>query len=65
MHHAFEDQKGSSLKTLAQMKNIGLLIELKDGSLKPANLGMITAAAGNGHQLSAILMEEADRKSVV
>lgn len=54
-----KDKKGSSLTTLTQMKNIGILIELKEGRLKPANLGMITAATGNGHQISAILMEEA------
>ncbi len=40
------------------MKKICLLIELKDGSLKPANLGMITAAAGEDRQVSAILMEQ-------
>lgn len=39
------------------MKNIGLLIELKEGVLKPANLGMITAAVKEGHELFAILME--------
>ncbi len=39
------------------MKKIGLLIELKDGLLKPANLGMITAAVKDGHELFAILIE--------
>ncbi len=39
------------------MKKIGLLIELKDGLLKTVNLGMITAAVKEGHQLYAILME--------
>lgn len=39
------------------MKKIGLCIEIRDGVLKPANLGMITAAAGEEHQLVAILME--------
>jgi electron transfer flavoprotein alpha subunit len=41
------------------LKKIGLLIELKDGVLKPANLGMITAAVKEGHELFAILMEAA------
>ncbi|MDA9761733.1 electron transfer flavoprotein subunit alpha/FixB family protein [Desulfobacterales bacterium] len=39
------------------MKKIGLLIEFKEGVLKPANLGMITAAVKEGHELFAILME--------
>jgi len=39
------------------MKKIGLLIEIKDGVLKPANLSMITAARTAGHHLIAILME--------
>jgi electron transfer flavoprotein alpha subunit len=39
------------------MKKIGLLIELKDGLLKPANLGMITAAVNEDNELFAILME--------
>ena len=39
------------------MKKIGLLIELKEGVLKPANLGMITAAVKEGHALFALLME--------
>jgi len=39
------------------MKKIGLLIELKDGLLKPANLGMITSAVNEGNELFAILME--------
>ena len=39
------------------MKKIGLLIEIRDGVLKPANLGMITAAIGDEHQLVAMLME--------
>ncbi len=39
------------------MKKIGLLIELRNGRLKPANLGMLTAAHGDEHQLVAILME--------
>jgi len=38
------------------MKKIGLLIEIKNGELKPANLGLITAAHGEDHQLIAILM---------
>ena len=41
------------------MKKIGLLIELKDGTLKPANLGMITAAVKEEHEIFAILMEAA------
>ncbi|MBW2513003.1 MAG: electron transfer flavoprotein subunit alpha/FixB family protein [Deltaproteobacteria bacterium] len=41
------------------MKKIGLLIELKNGALKPANLGMITAAVKKDHELFAILMESA------
>jgi len=41
------------------LKKIGLLIELKDGVLKPANLCMITAAVKEGHELFAILMEAA------
>ncbi len=36
------------------MKKIGLLIENKDGALKPANLGMITAARGQARRLFAI-----------
>jgi electron transfer flavoprotein alpha subunit len=39
------------------MKKIGLLIELKAGVLKPASLGMITAAVKEGHEIFAILME--------
>ena len=39
------------------MKKIGLLIEIKNRLLKPANLGMITAARAAEHQLVAILME--------
>lgn len=39
------------------MKKIGLLIELKNGALKPANLGMITTAVKREHELFAILME--------
>lgn len=39
------------------MKKIGLLIELKNGVLKPANLGMMTAAVKKEHELFAILME--------
>lgn len=39
------------------MKKIGLLIEIRDGVLKPANLGMITAAQGEAHQLVAIVMQ--------
>jgi electron transfer flavoprotein alpha subunit len=39
------------------MKKIGLIIEIKDGVLKPANLGMITAAHGDDYQLIAILMD--------
>ena len=45
------------------MKKIGLLIELKDGVLKPANLGMITAARQGGHPLFAILMEPVTAES--
>ena len=41
------------------MKKIGLLIELKGSVLKPANLGMITAAGKEGHELFAVLMEAA------
>ena len=39
------------------MKKIGLLIELKEGALKTANFGMITAAVKEGHELFAIMME--------
>ena len=39
------------------MKKIGLLMELKEGVLKPANLGMITAAVKEGHEIFAIMME--------
>jgi len=39
------------------MKKIGLLMELKEGALKPANLGMITAAVKEGHEIFALLME--------
>ena len=38
------------------MKKIGLLIELKESALKPANLGMITAAVKEGHEIFALLM---------
>jgi len=41
------------------MKKIGLLMELKEGVLKPASLGMITAAVKEGHEIFAILMEAA------
>jgi electron transfer flavoprotein alpha subunit len=39
------------------LKKIGLLIELNEGVLKPANLGMITSAVKEGHEIFAILME--------
>lgn len=39
------------------MRKIGLLIELKEGALKAANMGMITAAVKKGHELFAIMME--------
>ncbi len=45
------------VKGKKSMKKIGLLIELKEGALKPANLGMITAAVKEGHEIFAILME--------
>jgi len=32
-------------------------MELKEGALKPANLGMITAAVKEGHEIFALLME--------
>ena len=38
------------------MKNIGLLIEFKDGEIKPANYGMITAAYGGDHRLFALIV---------
>ena len=48
-----------SVKGNKSMKKIGILIELKDGVLKPANLSMITAAVKEGHELFTILMEPA------
>ncbi len=39
------------------MKKIGLLIEIRDDVVKPANLGMITAAHADEHQVVAIVME--------
>lgn len=39
------------------MKKIGLLIEISDGLLKPANLSMITAAHADNHHLTAISLE--------
>ncbi len=39
------------------MKKIGLLIEIKDGALKPSNLGMITAARGTARRLTALCLE--------
>lgn len=38
------------------MKKIGLLIEFKDGEIKPATTGMITAAHGDDHQLFALVV---------
>lgn len=38
------------------MKKIGLIIEFKDGEIKPATYGMITAAHGEDHQLSALIV---------
>lgn len=40
-----------------EMKKIGLLVELNSGDLKPANLGMLTAARGQGFALTAIVLE--------
>ena len=37
------------------MKRIGILIELKDGALKPATTGVITAAHGPDHELVALV----------
>jgi electron transfer flavoprotein alpha subunit len=37
------------------MKKIGILVELKDGALKPVNAGVITAAHGSGHELYALI----------
>ena len=39
------------------MTKIGLLIELNASTLKPANLGMITAVKEKGHTLYALLLE--------
>jgi electron transfer flavoprotein alpha subunit len=41
------------------MQKIGLLVELNNGGLKPANLGMLTAARGLGVALSALVPEPA------
>jgi len=38
------------------MKKIGLLIEIKDHTLKPSNFGMITAARAKGHVLYALII---------
>lgn len=38
------------------MKKIGLLIEIKEDEIKPANYGMITMAHGDEHQLFALVV---------
>jgi electron transfer flavoprotein alpha subunit len=38
-----------------EMKKIGILVELKDGALKPVNAGVITAAHGVDHELYALI----------
>lgn len=40
------------------MKKIGLFIEFKDGGIKPATFGMITAARGEDHELFALVVNE-------
>ncbi len=39
------------------MEKIGLLIEIKDGEVKPANLGVLTAARGADHDLHVFLLD--------
>jgi len=40
------------------MQPIGLLIEFKDGQVKPANFGMATAARADNRQLVALVVDE-------
>ena len=40
------------------MQNIGILIETKNGEIKKANFGVITAACGDGRELYAFLLDE-------
>lgn len=40
------------------MQNIGILIEAKNGEIKKANFGVITAARGDGRALYAFLLDE-------
>jgi electron transfer flavoprotein alpha subunit len=39
------------------MRKIGILLETKDGALKKANFGVITAACGDGHELYGFLVD--------
>ncbi len=39
------------------MRKIGILLETKDGALKKANFGVITAARGDGHELYGFLAD--------
>ena len=39
------------------MRKIGILIETKDGALKKANFGVVTAARGDGHELYGFLID--------
>ena len=40
------------------MQKIGILIETKNGEIKKANFGVITAACGDGRELYAFLLDE-------
>ena len=39
------------------MRKIGILLETKDGALKKANFGVITAARRDGHELYGFLLD--------
>ena len=39
------------------MRKIGILLETKDGALKKTNLGVVTAARGDGHELYGFLVD--------
>lgn len=39
------------------MKKIGILVEVKDGEIKTANYGVITAAHGDDHELYAFVLD--------
>jgi electron transfer flavoprotein alpha subunit len=49
------------------MRKIGILIETKEGGIKKTNLGVITAARGDGRELYAFLMDgiKDDQKDVL